>query len=219
MDNYRLSQTQLQEKLHEQISNKDEHIAELTGELARRTNQVSALTLEGEQLRFRLKEVGEEVAAGKEANRSLMAMVEGLQQEEEDLKKQVQSLKASLDNQGRTKENKEKHFTQELAKYTQRYLESEQERNKIVFQLESKFKEEIEKKESNYRALIANNDKKHSDTISALKQRVKQLEAEATERAEAIDKQVHEARRLNDQLNQRGKELAEALKDIELITQ
>jgi hypothetical protein len=30
MDNYRLSQTQLQEKLHEQVSAKDELISELT---------------------------------------------------------------------------------------------------------------------------------------------------------------------------------------------
>jgi len=39
-------------------------------------------------------------------------------------------------------------------------LESEQERNKIVFELETKFKEEMEKKEANYRAMAANSERK-----------------------------------------------------------
>lgn len=46
MDNYRLSQTQLQEKLHEQINNKDEQITELTIETNRKAQQLSAVTLE-----------------------------------------------------------------------------------------------------------------------------------------------------------------------------
>ena len=121
------------------------------------------------------------MGAGKEASRSLMGMVEGLQHEEDDLQKQVQALRASLENQGRTKESKEKHYAAELAKYTQRYLESEQERNKIVFQLEAKFKEEIEKKETNYRALLATNDRKHADALAVLRQRNKELEGELTE--------------------------------------
>lgn len=45
MDNYRLSQTQLQEKLHEQITNKDEHISELTIELNRKNQHISTLNL------------------------------------------------------------------------------------------------------------------------------------------------------------------------------
>jgi hypothetical protein len=80
-----------------------------------------------------------------------------------------------LENQSKTKENKEKYFSVELAKYTQRYLSSEQERNKILFELESKFKEEIEKKESNYRLLAASNDKKHNEALATLRERLKQL--------------------------------------------
>jgi hypothetical protein len=82
-------------------------------------------------------------------------------------------LKMSLDNHGKTKENKEKYFNQEVAKYTQRYLESEQERNKIIFELEGKFKEEMEKKEANYRAMLANNDKKHGDLLLQIKDKLK----------------------------------------------
>ena len=126
-------------------------------------------------MKYRMKEIGEELANTKETNRSLMIMIENLQHEEEDLKKECLSLRASLENQGKTKENKEKYFTQELAKYTQRYLESQQERNKIVFELESKFKEEIEKKESNYRLLIASSDKKHNEAIQNVKERAKGL--------------------------------------------
>lgn len=122
MDNYRLSQTQLQEKLHEQITNKDEHISQLTIEVNRKNQQISTMNLEAEQLKYRIKEVSEELTNTKETNRSLMIMIESLQHEEEDLKKEVLSLRSSLENQGKTKENKEKYFTQELAKYTQRYL-------------------------------------------------------------------------------------------------
>lgn len=57
LDNYRLSQTQLQEKLHEQITSKDDQIADLTAELARKNAQISSMTVEGEQLRFRIKEL------------------------------------------------------------------------------------------------------------------------------------------------------------------
>lgn len=46
MENYRLSQTQLQEKLHEQISNKDDKISELTLDLNRKSQQLSAANLE-----------------------------------------------------------------------------------------------------------------------------------------------------------------------------
>lgn len=79
MDNYRLSQTQLQEKLHEQITNKDEHISELTIEVNRKNQQISAMNLEAEQLKYRIKEFSEEVANTKETNRSLMIMIESLQ--------------------------------------------------------------------------------------------------------------------------------------------
>lgn len=79
MDNYRLSQTQLQEKLHEQITNKDEHISELTIEVNRKNQQISAMSLEAEQLKYRMKEIGEELANTKETNRSLMIMIESLQ--------------------------------------------------------------------------------------------------------------------------------------------
>lgn len=51
-----------------------------------------------------------------------MSMIEGLQHQEEDLRKECVTLKASLDNQIRTRDNKEKYFSQEMAKYTQRYL-------------------------------------------------------------------------------------------------
>lgn len=77
----------------------------------------------------------------KENNRSFAIMIQNLQIEEENLKKENQSLRLSIENIGKTKQNKEKYFSGELSKYTQRYLESEQERNKIVFELETKFKE------------------------------------------------------------------------------
>jgi translation initiation factor 1 (eIF-1/SUI1) len=53
-----------------------------------------------------MKEAIEELTSVKETNRSLMTMIENLQREEEDLKKECQSLRASLENQGKTKENK-----------------------------------------------------------------------------------------------------------------
>lgn len=46
MDNYRLSQAQMQEKLHQQINNKDEQITELTMELNRRNQQIAAANLQ-----------------------------------------------------------------------------------------------------------------------------------------------------------------------------
>jgi hypothetical protein len=55
MDNYRMSQTQLQEKMNEQISSKDEQISELTVEVNRKAQQLSVATLENEKLRFRIK--------------------------------------------------------------------------------------------------------------------------------------------------------------------
>jgi len=45
MDNYRLTQAQMQEKLHEQISVKDENISELTMELSRRGQQLADMSL------------------------------------------------------------------------------------------------------------------------------------------------------------------------------
>lgn len=77
-----------------------------------------------------------------------------------------------------------------MAKYTQRYLESEQERNKIVFQLESKFKEETEKKDANYRALLASTEKKHNETVNSLRNSHRQLEGYLSERNEIIDHQA-----------------------------
>ena len=60
-------------------------------------------------------------------------MLQTTQGDQESLRKENAALKASLENQMKTKENKEKYYNQELTKYTSRYLESEQERNKIIF--------------------------------------------------------------------------------------
>ena len=62
-------------------------------------------------------------------------MIETTQKSEQALKVELTTLKASFDNLTRTKENKEKYYTQEVNKYTARYFESEQERNKIIFEL------------------------------------------------------------------------------------
>lgn len=81
MDNYRLSQTQLQEKLHEQITQKDDQLTEIANELTRKNNQVSSMALENEQLRFRLKESSDEALSLRQHNKALQLTVEGLQQE------------------------------------------------------------------------------------------------------------------------------------------
>jgi chromosome segregation ATPase len=89
MENYRSSQTQLQERLHEQIGHKDEQISELTLELNRKNQQLAAAQLDQEQLRFRIKEHGDEIASLKEQKRGLVLMIETHEKSEESLRKEL----------------------------------------------------------------------------------------------------------------------------------
>ncbi len=45
LDNYRLSQTQLQEKMHEQIANKDDQITSLNIELSHKNQTIAQYSL------------------------------------------------------------------------------------------------------------------------------------------------------------------------------
>lgn len=64
-----------------------------------------------------------------------LGTIEELQKIIEHKEKELEAKIVSLENLSRTKENKEKHLNQEITKYTAKYSQSEQERNKIIFEL------------------------------------------------------------------------------------
>lgn len=63
-------------------------------------------------------------------------------------------MKFKLEQCEKAKEKKEQYYKAELEKYNKKYLETENIRNRIVFEMEAKLKEELDHKDAYYKQLL-----------------------------------------------------------------
>ena len=54
----------------------------------------------------------------------------------------------------KARQKKQIYYKEEVEKYNVKYIESENSRNKIIFELQNKLKDELEKKDAYYKDLI-----------------------------------------------------------------
>lgn len=106
----------------------------------------------------------------REKGRSVETNKDNLSHEIANLQNQLYETKYKLDQVQKAKEKKEQYFKGELEKYNKKYLQTENARNKIVFEMENKLKEELDHKDTYYKQLIEKLQAKFTSQTNSSKQ-------------------------------------------------
>jgi chromosome segregation ATPase len=122
---------------------------------------------------------------------------------------ELEGLKAVASQMEQTKEKKEAHYRQELEKYTQRYMESENCRNKIVFELENSLREQLGKKDEYYLEVIGKLESKVQANGHSSKETLTKKEREVYGLIEKLERMEREKAGVESQLHQSEEERQE----------